>query len=131
LAKRLDANYSRYADDLIFSGDRTITSNLLRHVPQIVKDEGFALNTSKTRVLPQTTRQTVTGIVVNNHLNIDRKTFDHLKAVIHACQKEGDNRLSDPAFRASLEGKIAWVETINPSRGQKLWRLLDNVKQPP
>lgn len=130
LAKRLDANYSRYADDLIFSGDRTITSNLLRHVPQIVKDEGFALNTSKTRVQPQTTRQTVTGIVVNKHLNIDRKTFDHLKAVIHACQKEGDHRLSDPAFRASLEGKIAWVEAINPTRGQKLWRLLDNVKQP-
>ena len=124
LANRLDANYSRYADDLAFSGDHAITRDLLRLVPQIVQEEGFVLNRAKTRVMPQSTRQTVTGIVVNDHLNIDRKTFDTLKAVIHACQNPDDTRLTDPAFRASLEGKITWVETVNPARGQKLWRLL-------
>lgn len=124
LANSLDAHYSRYADDLSFSGDRHIVGSLLRIVPQIVRDEGFAINQAKTRLMSTTSRQMVTGVVVNEHLNIDRKLFDHLKAVIHACGKTDDTRLLDPAFRASLFGRIEWVETVNPRRGQKLRRLL-------
>jgi len=124
LAQRVGAKYSRYADDLTFSGDRCCVGSILKLVPQIVQGEGFTLNPVKTRVMPKTSRQTVTGIVVNQHLNIDRTSFDQLKAIIHACGKLGDDRLSDPTFRASLEGQIAWVETVNPNRGARLWRLL-------
>ncbi len=124
LAKSLNANYSRYADDLSFSGDRQIAGTVLRAVPQIVDDEGFQLNPAKTRLMSKTTRQVVTGIVVNRHLNVTRKGFDQLKAIIHACGRADDLRLSDPAFRARLFGKIGWVEAVNPHRGQKLLDLL-------
>ncbi len=124
LANSLGAYYSRYADDLSFSGDNHIVGSLLKVVPQIVRDEGFAVNRAKTRLMSNTSRQMVTGVVVNERLNIDRKLFDHLKAVIHACGKPDDTRLLDPVFRASLLGKIDWVETVNPSRGLKLGRLL-------
>lgn len=127
LAKSLDANFSRYADDLCFSGDRHIVGALLNIVPQIVRDEGFRLNTQKTRIMSHSSRQVVTGIVVNEHLNISRASFDHLKAVIHACGKAGDLRLHDPRFRASLLGKIAWVEQVNANKGQKLRRLLETA----
>lgn len=123
-ANSLDCHYSRYADDLSFSGDGHIVGSLLRVVPQIVRDEGFAINQAKTRLMRNTSRQTVTGVVVNEHLNIDRNLYDHLKAVIHACGKTDDRRLLDPAFRASIAGKIDWVETVNPRRGQKLRQLL-------
>jgi hypothetical protein len=124
LARSLDANFSRYADDLSFSGDRRIKGILLRAVPEIVREEGFQLNLAKTRINPTTQRQLVTGIVVNEHLNVSRQTFDELKAIIHACSKADDMRLNDPRFLASLVGKLDWVERVNPNRGQKLKGLL-------
>ena len=51
LAKSVDANYSRYADDLSFSGDSHVAGTLLRAVPPIVEDEGFQLNAAKTRIM--------------------------------------------------------------------------------
>ena len=124
LASRLSANYSRYADDLSFSGDQHIVGTLSIIVPQIVREEGFFLNSAKTRIMPDVTRQVITGIVVNKHLNTSRQSFDQLKAIIHACEKTGDMRLGDPSFRESLLGKIGWVESVNPQRGQKLRHLL-------
>lgn len=120
LARRLDAQYSRYADDLTFSGDRACAASLLRAVPQIICEEGFALNLAKTRVMPATGRQVVTGLVVNRHLNIDRRSFDQMKAILHACAKPDDRRLADPAFCAHLSGRVGWIETVNPARGRKL-----------
>lgn len=124
LAKHLGVNYSRYADDLSFSGDRHIAGPISHAVSQIAQDEGFSLNPTKTRIMAQASRQVVTSIVVNRHLNIDRDRFDQLKAVIHACGKAGDRRIDDLAFRASLLGQIEWAEAVNPSRGGKLRRLL-------
>jgi hypothetical protein len=69
-------------------------------------------------------RQTVTGVVVNRHLNLNRTEFDRLKAVIHACGGPEDPRLADERFRAALLRKIAWAESINPARGAKLRGLL-------
>jgi hypothetical protein len=120
LAQRRDAHYSRYADDITFSGDQTIIAPLLGMVPEIVQDEGLRLNDAKTRVLQSTERQVVTGVVVNQHLNVPREAFDMLKAVLHACARPEDRRLADPAFRASVQGQIAWVSTVNPRRGTKL-----------
>ncbi len=127
LAKSVDANYSRYADDLSFSGDEHIAGVLLRAVPQIIEDEGFQLNAAKTRIMSKTSRQVVTGVVVNHHLNVTRKAFDQLKAIIHACGSAEDLRLDDPVFRTSLLGKIGWVEAVNPHRGQKLLELLSTA----
>lgn len=127
LAKSVDANYSRYADDLSFSGDNRVAGTLLRAVPDIVGDEGFQLNSAKTRIMSNTSRQVVTGVVVNHHLNVTRKAFDQLKAIIHACGKAEDLRLNDPVFRISLLGKIGWVEAVNPHRGNKLLELLSTA----
>jgi RNA-directed DNA polymerase len=127
LARQLNANYSRYADDLSFSGNQHIIETLMQAVPQIVRGEGFCLNAAKTRIMSHTARQVVTGVIVNKHLNVGRASFDQLKAVIHACGRSGDMRLNDPVFRMSLLGKIGWVEAVNPSRGQKLLHLLSAV----
>ena len=127
MARSLDMHFHRYADDLSFSGNRQNAAALLRAVPEIVDDAGFTLNHAKTRVMPKGSRQVVTGIVVNDHLNIDRKTYDRLKAIIHACGKPDDHRLNDHRFRAGLLGKINWVETVNPARGVKLRWLLEQA----
>lgn len=125
LAASLDARYSRYADDLSFSGDRRIIPILARAVPAIVTEEGFHLNPTKTRVITSAGRQTVTGITVNQHVNIRRTDYDLLKATIHHLGRADDPRRTDRAFLARLSGRIGWVEQVNPARGLKLRARFD------
>ena len=56
------AVYTRYADDLTFSGAAGLApARLVRAVTQIVAEEGFTVNRAKTRVQRATQRQLVTG----------------------------------------------------------------------
>lgn len=133
LANRFDARYTRYADDLTFSGDETFHARanaFLKAVEAIARDEGYALNAAKTRIMPSHTRQTVTGIVVNDHINVARTDFDALKATLTNCLRHGpanQNRDAHADFRAHLDGRIAWVERLNLRRGEKLRRLFDAI----
>jgi hypothetical protein len=133
LARTAGANYTRYADDLAFSGDPAFSKGLDRfrnEVETVLREEGFALNPAKTRIMPRHARQHVTGIVVNDHCNIGRAKFDALKAILHNCAINGpvgQNRAGVPDFRGHLAGRIAWVSQVNPQRGAKLWLLFDRI----
>lgn len=134
LVDGFDARYTRYADDLAFSGDEELAGNLgpfLRGVAAIVQDEGFAPNIRKTRIMRRNGRQYVTGLVVNQHLNLPRDTYDALKAILHNCRRSGpagQNRDGHPDFRAHLDGRITWVETVNRHRGFRLRRIFDAIE---
>jgi hypothetical protein len=125
-AHSVAATYTRYADDLVFSGDRDLAARpdaFVRGVQRIVRDEGHTINLRKTRVRRSGVRQTVTGIVVNERTNISRHDYDLLKAMLHNCAAHGperQNRGGHRDFRAHLLGRIAWVETLNPLRGEAL-----------
>lgn len=133
LARSFGARYSRYADDLTFSGDAALaekTASLAEAVAAIVLDEGYELNARKTRIMTQAQRQQVTGIVVNAHPNVPRDSYERLKATLHNCRLNGleaENRDGHPDFRAHLEGRVGWVESLNPRRGQRLRALLDAI----
>ncbi len=133
LARHAGANHTRYADDLAFSGDTGFAVGLGRFgktIEAILREEGFALNPAKTRIMPQSRRQQVTGVVVNAHCNIGRAEFDTLKAILYNCVRDGpavQNRSGAPDFRAHLEGRVGWVEQINPRRGAKLRRLIERI----
>lgn len=132
LAAAVGATYSRYADDLTFSGDRRLgaaANRLQTKVRQIVADEGFALNLRKTRLMRASGRQWVTGLVVNQRPNVPRRAYDLLKATLHNCVRFGpeSQRRGIENFRAHLHGRVAWVEHLNPPRGAKLRRLLDAI----
>jgi hypothetical protein len=92
LARTIGATYSRYADDLTFSGDGTLAAaapRLLRLVAAIADDEGFALNPRKTRIMRARVQQRVTGMVVNRHPNAPRPDYDTLKATLTSCLRHG------------------------------------------
>jgi RNA-directed DNA polymerase len=120
LARRLGARYTRYADDLTFSGDAHIAAVLTRAIPEIAHAEGFRMNPAKTRRATQGQRQTVTCLTVNAHVNTPSDSYDRLKATLHHLARPDDPRRCDPAFIAHLQGQIAWVEAVNPARGSKL-----------
>ena len=137
LARHCDARYTRYADDLSFSGDETFARRIggfLGSATDIVRDEGFSIHTAKTRIMRRGARQVVTGLVVNEHVNILRHDYDTLKAILHNCAKHGaesQNRSGVPNFPAHLAGRIAWVEHVNPVRGARLRTLYNKVAWTP
>ena len=88
LARTFGATYTRYADDLTFSGPQRFGTSLRDFIPlvsQIVRQERFRLNGSKRKVLRSTGKLIVTGVVVNEKLNVSRREFDRLKAVLTNC----------------------------------------------
>jgi hypothetical protein len=122
LAEALALTYSRYADDLTFSGARP-PFGLIRAVEQIVREEGFRVGREKTRVRTRGARQVVAGAVVNDRLNVPRPEYDRLKAILHDAARNGPehaNRAGVPDFRAHLAGRIAWVGSLHPERGARL-----------
>jgi RNA-directed DNA polymerase len=134
LARRLDATYTRYADDLVLSGDRSLlrsAGRVVELVGAIASDEGFRLNAAKTRVATAARRQTVAGLVVNRRPNVARAEYDRLRAVLHDAARSGPeaaNRAGHPDLRAHLLGRISWVVAANLARARKLERAFAAVE---
>jgi len=133
LAASLDAVYTRYADDLTFSGAGSLlrAAGALRSlVSRIARDEGFAVNDAKTALMTSAGRQSVCGIVVNERPNVAREEYDVLKAILHNAARNGpaaENRAAVADFRAHLLGRIGWVQALNPARGAKLRGRLERI----
>ena len=131
LAPTLAARYSRYADDLTFSGGVGLPAGTLRRVVgEIARDEGFRVAPEKTRVRRRNDRQLVCGVVVNERLNVPRREYDRLKAILHDGASNGAaaaNREGVPDLRAHLLGRIAWVGSLHPERGRRLRERLDAI----
>jgi hypothetical protein len=134
LARKVGADYTRYADDLAFSGDQDFERRARRFyflVCRIALEEGFEINTRKTRFLRRGVRQRIAGVVVNSHPNIQRRNYDCLKAILFNCLRNGpesQNRKGLPDFRAHLAGRIAYLHMLNPHRAQKLRNLFDRIE---
>ncbi len=133
LARSFGATYTRYADDLTFSGTHKFAgglSDFIRLTESVIRAERFRAHNSKRRILRRTSRQTVTGVVVNSHPNIERDQFDRLKAILFNCVRHGpstQNREAHPNFAAHLEGRLAYFASINPARAAKLGALYARI----
>lgn len=108
LMKRLDVDaiYTRYADDLIFSFNDKIYKGRIQYlVQQALLDSGFRINSQKTKLQDtQNGRRIITGIAVDDHgLHPTRRTKRKLRAAIH------QNNL------ASQEGLKEWAKCKLPS----------------
>ena len=133
LAKKFGLNYTRYADDMAFSGERGLArmSGFIEAlVGAIAIDEGFLLNHRKTRLRLGSQRQCLGGVIVNDKPNCRRADWDRLKAILHNCGKHGpesQNTDEHPNFQAHLRGRIAYMSWLNPKRGEKLRQLWDRI----
>jgi RNA-directed DNA polymerase len=87
-------------------------------VERIVGEEGFTVNSEKTRLTGAGGRQTVTGVVVNQTLGLSRQERRRLRAAWHQLQ----NR--DAAVRAMeerrLNGKLAYLTMLNPKQAAQI-----------
>jgi retron-type reverse transcriptase len=125
LAKRNSGVYTRYADDLTFSFQKAEGINLGRFrwwVDQVCQQEGFTVNQEKFRVIRDSQRQVVTGIVVNETLRIPRDMRRRYRAILHNCQKNGveAEARGNPRFREYLRGFAAYLNMVQPEEGAAL-----------
>jgi hypothetical protein len=134
LARSAGARYTRYADDVAFSGSEDFercAERFSRHVAAILHEEGFRVHHRKTRLMRQGVRQHLAGLVANQGINVIRTDFDRLKAILSNCARlapETQNRAAHPNFRLHLEGRVAFVESINPVKGKRLRRIFDQIR---
>ena len=99
LARKHGYAYTRYADDLTFSGERTPEVGFFDSVARIAGEHGFTLNRRKTRIQKSTSRQTVTGIVANRKPNVDREYKRKLRAQLHTLDTLGPYSATYRKFR--------------------------------
>jgi RNA-directed DNA polymerase len=133
LSSAFDLRYTRYADDLTFSGARLAGSAnraLIMLVTQVADEEGFRVHSDKSSLRTAAQRQVVTGIVVNQKLNVARDDYDRLKARLHRLAVKGPDRTRSAGgvdLQAHLRGQVAWVASLNSGRGEKLQRLFETI----
>jgi RNA-directed DNA polymerase len=133
LARAAGAVYTRYADDLAFSGDAAFERGVDRfaaHVGAILLEESFRANYRKTRVMRQGVRQRLAGLTVNAKPNVIRADYDRLKATLTNCARHGaagQNREGRDKFREHLSGRIAFVESVRPEKGRKLREIFARI----
>ena len=92
LAVKNGFTYTRYADDITLSFDELSEETRQKMgfgLGKILEEEGFTINSKKTRLLTPNQRQEVTGIVVNEKPNVNRAYIRSIRAILHNWQKHG------------------------------------------
>jgi retron-type reverse transcriptase len=123
LAGKYSAIYTRYADDLTFSFREVPDIRIGRFlwwVDSICQQEGFTERDDKRRILRAKHQQRVTGLVVNERVNIPRADRRRFRAILHNCAKHGvASQAKDHAdFPAYLAGYAAYVNMVDPALGK-------------
>lgn len=93
LAKRFRLTYTRYADDLTFSSYRDAYSpngEFCRELNRIITEQGFTINSTKTRLQQSGYRQEVTGLIVNDRVNVSRQYWREIKFLLNLWGKKDE-----------------------------------------
>ena len=116
-----DIAYTRYCDDMTFSGDFEPTE-VIRFVRTELRKLGFLLNEQKTRIQRPGQQQTVTGIVVNEKPSIPAVYRRKLRQELYYCRKYGIQEhlqkigleIPEETYRMRLLGKVNYVLQAHP-----------------
>lgn len=120
LAAQFKAVYSRYADDITFSADEYIfTRRFMERLEKILKDDRFEINPEKTRIQGKAFRQEVTGLTVNEKLNVSRRFYRSYRTLLHLYLSKGAvaalnyhrGRMPDSVVQAKMKKEIKNPET--------------------
>lgn len=121
--------YTRYADDLTFSSDKPFENGFLSRLDEIIKAEGFTINLEKVRLQLKNSRQEVTGLTVNEKVNVTQQFIREIRAMLHNwgtlgydsaqakflthySPKVSKKKKSEPQLRNVVAGKINYLKMV-------------------
>ena len=123
IGKKYGFNYSRYVDDITLSGDKEQFTNItavLKYSSKIIEDENFVLHPEKLRIMKRHQRQEVTGVVVNEKPNVNKKSLKRFRALLFQIEKDGIQGKSwngGANVLAEIDGYANFVYQINKEKG--------------
>lgn len=131
LAKRFGVSYSRYADDITFSSDKNMFfpgSDFMTEFQRIIASQHFSINHDKDRVQNYAGRQMVTGLVVNNKVNVSKQFLRDLENIIFIWERYGreiarmkffqnhpglrPRQGNKASFESIIKGRLAYLKMI-------------------
>ncbi len=135
IAERYGLVYTRYADDMTFSGDRELDFLVPLVEGELVRN-GFVSNQEKMRIFRENDRKMVTGLLVKeNGLRVPKQLKRKLRQEIYYCKKFGvSTHLQNTAkdgrvnFREYLYGKAYFIKMVEPENGEYFLQQLDSIQ---
>ena len=132
LAKDFHLDYTRYADDMTFSGEYNAfkdEGNFMKRLSSTIEQYGFKLNPDKKRIQKHGSRQEVTGIIVSSKTNVRRKYVKEIRVMLHNWEsfgyeqankcfsecyiKKGRKKYPNPPdIKNVLDGKLEYLKMV-------------------
>jgi RNA-directed DNA polymerase len=95
VAKRFNLKYSRYADDITFSSMHNMyqpESIFLKELHRIINEQNFHIKESKTRLQKDGYRKEVTGLLVNEKVNVQNRYIKQIRMWLYYWERYGYER---------------------------------------
>lgn len=100
LSRQYNFNYTRYADDITLSSDKPFPKEIVtrtqdnyvilgKKLRSIIENQGFIINDTKTNYSWNNERKEVTGLIVNEKVNVKKVFIKKLRALLNRCEKSG------------------------------------------
>lgn len=136
-ADKNDIKYSRYADDITFSGEKNRIPKM-SFIKRIIREEGFKINEQKTKQYDEKcNRRYITGLLVDSSIRVPQKTKKDIFRHLHFCKKFGVKEHIKHLHRLSgeekgyyyewLKGKIAFVNMVEPSVATRMYNDFNEI----
>jgi len=116
--------FTRYADDLTFSSDTLISADTVLNIILLIVKNGFNINNRKLRLQASNRKQTVTGLTVNEKVNVDRKLLKKIRAMLHDLATNGIEAATrrhfqleyvvDSKLREAIRKAYVYLPAFNP-----------------
>lgn len=129
-ARKYGVNYTRYADDITFSSMHNVYqdgSPFLNKVSQIIGEQHFEVKTSKTRLQRQGEKQEVTGLIVNEKVNVDQKYIKQLRHWLYFWEKYGKTK-AESLFTVKYLNDKGHIMSGKPNMSNVIYGKLQFLK---
>ena len=149
VGKRFGLRYSRYADDITFSSMHNVyqkDSEFIKELERIIKEQGFAIKQSKTRLQKTGYRQEVTGLIVSDRVNVQQRYIKQLRKWLYYWETYGYDRAYDyflpryiadkghiktgkPNMTNVLSGKLEFLKMVKGSNNSTYLKLKERYEK--
>lgn len=120
MCSRNNIKYTRYADDLTFSSQNFINGDFLIKISKLINNSGFQLNKNKTTYAGKGDRMEVTGIIINDKINIAREKRNLFRAILHNAIQDPQKYALNPEEVYGINGILC---AIDPNKNLSISRL--------
>jgi len=127
IAFKNNVKYTRYADDLTFSGlNPQVVSKISSRIEDIVNNEGFEINKDKTRIAGSSRAKTVTGLVLSkDSFGIGKNKYKLLRAKLHHLTKKSEQKNLE--LLSHVDGYLAFLKSVDKNRFQRVRKYIDTL----